>query len=55
MVVNKTQEQLVDELSLITRNQEQLAEELSLITRKATGTQSHDVADRIIAQVARWG
>ena len=55
VVVNKTQEQLVDELSLITRNQEQLAEELSLITRKATGTQSHDVADRIIAQVARWG
>ena len=38
VVVNKTQEQLVDELSLI--------------TRQATGTQSHDVADRIIEQVA---
>ena len=37
VVVNKTQEQLVDELSLI--------------TRQATGTQSHDVADRIIEQV----
>src|SRR5438552_2380542 len=38
VVVNKTQEQLVDELSLI--------------TRQATGTQSLDVADRIIEQVA---
>ena len=38
VVVNKTQEQLVDELSLI--------------TRQVTGTQSHDVADRIIEQVA---
>src|SRR5437870_11829718 len=51
VVVNKTQEQ-VDELSLITRNQEELVDELSLITRQATGTQSHDVADRIIEQVA---
>ena len=51
MVVNKTQAQ-VDELSLITRNQEELVDELSLITRQATGTQSHDVADRIIEQVA---
>src|SRR5260370_4474536 len=50
MVVNKTQAQ-VDELSLITRNQEELVDELSLITRQATGTQSHDVADRIIEQV----
>ena len=38
VVVNKTQEQLVDEPSLI--------------TRQATGTQSHEVADRIIEQVA---
>src|SRR6266853_948075 len=38
LVVNKTQEQLVNELSLI--------------TRQATGTQSHDVADRIIEQGA---
>ena|SRR5437879_3473778 len=37
VVVNKTQEQLVDEPSLI--------------TRQATGTQSHEVADRIIEQV----
>ncbi len=37
VVVNKTQEQV---------------HELSLITRQATGTQSHDVADRIIEQVA---
>src|SRR5437762_10391761 len=51
VVVNKTQAQ-VDELSLITRNQEELVDELSLITRQATGTQSHDVADRIIEQVA---
>ncbi len=51
VVVNKNQEQ-VDELSLITRNQEELVDELSLITRQATGTQSHDVADRIIEQVA---
>ena len=50
VVVNKTQAQ-VDELSLITRNQEELVYELSLITRQATGTQSHDVADRIIEQV----
>src|SRR6266567_8671387 len=50
VVVNKTQAQ-VDELSLITRNQEELVDELSLITRQATGTQSHDVADRIIEQV----
>ena len=34
VVVNKTQEQLVDELSLITRNQEELVDELSLITRR---------------------
>ena len=37
VVVNKTQAQV---------------DELSLITRQATGTQSHDVADRIIEQVA---
>src|SRR5258708_26064476 len=36
VVVNKTQAQV---------------DELSLITRQATGTQSHDVADRIIEQV----
>ena len=52
VVVNKTQAQ-VDELSLITRNQEELVDELSLITRQATGTQSHDVADRIIEQSNR--
>src|SRR6266404_5965441 len=50
VVVNKTQAQ-VDELSLITRNQEEVVDELSLITRQATGTQSHEVADRIIEQV----
>ena len=38
VVVNKTQEQLVDEPSLI--------------TRQAIGTQSHEVADWIIEQVA---
>ena len=37
---------------VVSKTQEQLVEELSLITRQATGTQSHDVADRIIAQVA---
>jgi len=37
---------------VVNKTQEQLVEELTLITRKATGTQSHDVADRIIEQVA---
>ena len=37
---------------VVSKTQEQLVEELSMITRQATGTQSHDVAERIIAQVA---
>jgi hypothetical protein len=36
----------------VNKTQEQLVEEVSLITRKATGTHSHDVAERIIEQVA---